>query len=156
MVKIIWRNLFESGADVICHQVNCKGVMDNGIAKQVKERYPSVNEAYIGFCEAAKYSRTALLGNILDVSVSLENRDFIVCNLFGQDNYGSGFCFTDYTALRAALEKVKERHGDKSIAMAYRMSSSLAGGDWRIVEEIILDVLGGCDVTLCRYKPNDK
>ena len=46
-------DLFESGADMICHQVNCMGVMGSGVAKQVKERYPKVFEEYVNWCNAA-------------------------------------------------------------------------------------------------------
>ena len=152
MIKIIDCNVFESGADVICHQVNCKGVMGTGVAKQVKERYPHVFEEYKSVCDAepdAKY----LLGAICCVPVGKDEKTQIICSLFGQDNYrGSGFCFTDYTALRIALERVREKYGDKTIALPYRMSCSLAGGDWRLVEKIILDVLGNCDVTICRHE----
>ena len=30
-------NILDSGADIICHQVNCRGVMGSGVAKQIKE-----------------------------------------------------------------------------------------------------------------------
>lgn len=31
---------------VVCHQVNCKGVMGAGLAKQIREKHPEVYEAY--------------------------------------------------------------------------------------------------------------
>ena len=31
---------------VICHQVNCQGVMGAGIAKQIRARWPEVYEDY--------------------------------------------------------------------------------------------------------------
>lgn len=151
MVKIIDCNVFESGAEVICHQVNCKGSMENGVAKQVKDRYPQVCEAYERACCAVQSSKD-LLGTVCDVSVSEGGKTLVICSLFGQDNYsGSGFCFTDYAALGACLEKVRDKYKDKRIALPYRMSCSLMGGDWRIVEKLILDILGGCDVTVCRH-----
>jgi len=155
MVKIIDCNLFDSGAEVILHQVNCKGAMGSGVAKQVRDRYPQVYDVYKRHCKVMNFDHTVLLGTTCDVAVSEKGEPVVICNLFGQDNYiGSGFCFTDYNALRKALEKVKEKYGDKRIALPYRMSCSLAGGEWRAVEEIILDVLGGSDVTICRYKEN--
>lgn len=33
-------NVFDSDAKIICHQVNCQGVMGSGVAKEVRERYP--------------------------------------------------------------------------------------------------------------------
>ena len=46
MIKHIKRDIFKSGADLICHQVNCQGVMGSGIAKQVREKYPKVYKEY--------------------------------------------------------------------------------------------------------------
>lgn len=41
MIKHIKGDIFQSGADVILHQVNCQGVMGSGVAKQVREKYPA-------------------------------------------------------------------------------------------------------------------
>lgn len=46
MIKHVKCDIFESDADVICHQVNWQGVMDSGVAKQVRERYPNAFEEY--------------------------------------------------------------------------------------------------------------
>ena len=39
-------NVFDSDADIICHQVNCQGVMGSGVAKEVRERFPNVYEEF--------------------------------------------------------------------------------------------------------------
>ena len=46
MIKIIDGNLFDSKAQIICHQCNCQGVMGSGVAAEVKRRYPHVYKAY--------------------------------------------------------------------------------------------------------------
>ena len=156
MVKIIDCNIFETDAEVICHQVNCTGVLDYAVGKQIKERYPRVFENYQNICQKANHDQSVLLGTIADIPVSDKKDARIICSLFGQGSYpGSGFCYTNYDALRECLEKVKKKYKTKRIALPYRMSCSVAGGDWRIVEEIILDVLGGLDVTICRFRKND-
>ena len=45
----------ELNLDVICHQVNCQGVMGSGIAKQIRDTYPIVYDNYKKKC-----SRSAL------------------------------------------------------------------------------------------------
>ena len=37
MIKIIDGDLFVTDAKFICHQVNCEGRMDSGVALQVKQ-----------------------------------------------------------------------------------------------------------------------
>ena len=37
MIKIIDGDLLNSEADIICHQVNCQGKMNSGVAKQIRE-----------------------------------------------------------------------------------------------------------------------
>lgn len=39
---------------IICHQVNCKGVMGGGLAKQIRDVYPNVYYIYKRKCEAMK------------------------------------------------------------------------------------------------------
>ncbi len=46
MIKIIEGNLFDSQADILCHQCNCQGVMGSGVAAEVKKQYPQVYKAY--------------------------------------------------------------------------------------------------------------
>ena len=31
---------------IICHQVNCKGVMGAGLAKQIRDKWPDVYDRY--------------------------------------------------------------------------------------------------------------
>ena len=151
MIKIIDCNLFDIDAEVICHQVNCIGTMMGSVAGQVRERFPEVFEVYRQLCESVGVPRS-LLGTLCDVPVLRNGKTVVICSLFEQDSYPNGVCFTDYDALAVSLGKVREKYGDKRIAMPYRMSCSLAGGDWRIIEKIILDTFGGCDVTLCRHE----
>ena len=40
MIKIIDGDLLKSGADIICHQVNCSNAMNSGVAKQIREKAP--------------------------------------------------------------------------------------------------------------------
>lgn len=55
-------NVFDSDAKIICHQVNCQGVMGSGVAKEVRERYPKVYEEYHIYCESNKDCPERMLG----------------------------------------------------------------------------------------------
>ena len=43
-------NILHSGADIIVQQVNCRGVMGAGLAKQIATRYPDVLAMYKKYC----------------------------------------------------------------------------------------------------------
>ncbi|MDM5320060.1 hypothetical protein QUF57_08725 [Bacillus pumilus] len=46
MIKKVDGNILETSEDIICHQVNCKGVMGAGLAKQIKSKYLNVYKEY--------------------------------------------------------------------------------------------------------------
>ena len=77
MIKHIKCDIFESGATMILHQVNCQGVMGSGIAKQVREKFPNVYEAYKEYCNW--HLPHEMLGDAQPVTV--KNR-FCIVNLF--------------------------------------------------------------------------
>ena len=152
MIKHIKCNIFESGADIICHQVNCQGVMGSGIAKQVREKFPSVYEAYISQCK--KQSSKELLGGAQIVQA---NNITYIANLFGQNKYGyDGKCYTDYKALESALFEtaVWATINEKTkIAIPYKLGCARGGGDWNIVYEIITRTFDfeQFEVLICEY-----
>lgn len=145
MVIVHTGNLMQSTAEYICHQVNCRGVMGSGIAKQIKEKYPEVFHSYYELCRSS--SPEELLGTAQIVKVSPRQ---CVVNLFGQDKFGrSGGPFTDLHALREACDKVAKAAGETSIvAMPYRIGCGLGGGDWGAVMDMLVDVFSRNTVIL--------
>ena len=62
MIKVIDKNLFNSTANFIVHQVNCQGVMGSGVALQVAEIYPHVEQEYMKYLRYCKKNRINPLG----------------------------------------------------------------------------------------------
>lgn len=148
MIKHIKCDIFESGADVILHQVNCQGVMGSGIAKQVREKYPEVFDAYKTLCDI-KSDKSELLGTAQFVRVG-EN-GYIV-NLFSQENFGyDGKCYTSYNAIRECLEDVNNYFSNETIAIPCLMGCYRGGGDWNVVYKMIEDIFNRNDVLICEY-----
>ena len=82
-----------------------------------------------------------------------------IANLFAQAGYGRTRKQTDYDALRNCFQLLKdtvtqspEEENQTSIAIPYGIGCGLAGGDWTIVEEMIEEVLGDCEVTVYRFR----
>ena len=154
MIKHIQCNIFDSGADVICHQVNCKGEMNSGIAKQVRERYPWVYGTYKDECKY--YEPDGLLGKALFCRID-ETRS--VANLFAQADYGyDGKCYTSYECLQSALKDVAMTQENKTIAIPYLMGCHRGGGDWnkvnQIIEKVFADYPG--TVLICEHNGEPK
>ena len=168
-MKHIKGDIFTTDADAILHQVNCQGVMGAGLAKQIKEKYPTVFKYYKARCDADKEARKRLVlskSNLLGLAQICYKEDYrvgqvedtqVIVNCFAQDRYGrDGRCYTDYAALKKCFEYVNQRFAGKKVAIPYLMGCGLAGGDWKIVSELIKNTLVDCDVTLYEYSKERK
>lgn len=148
MIEYITGDLLSTSidVDVRVHQVNCKGVMNAGLGKQVRERFPEAYSEYKHHCLAGK----AKLGSILVVHAWTGG---YICNLFGQDDYGLGKVQTDYNAFKSGLEKLKlfmTKCGLKSLGIPKYIGCGLAGGSWEIVEAIIKELFEDDPDILCK------
>lgn len=150
MIKIIDGNLLDSNADIICHQVNCQGKMNSGIAKQIRERYPNVFVHYKKLCNF-HCNKTELLGQCQ--AVEIDNGKYIA-NLFGQLAYGyDGKQYTDLNALENSMYKLRNMYmlgTNKVIAFPYGLGSVRGGANWDDVYAIIEDVFKDCNVEIWR------
>lgn len=133
-------NILNSGANIICQQVNCKGVMGAGLAKEIRDKYPVVY---------TKYKERCALGNCLGslILVNVE-KDVCICCLFGQDGYGRDRQYTDYTALRSSLSAVANNTVGIRIAVPYGLGCGLAGGNWSVVRSMLEEVFNNstCEI----------
>jgi O-acetyl-ADP-ribose deacetylase (regulator of RNase III) len=123
----------------IGHQVNCRGVMGAGLAKQIRIKYPIVFEEYYRLCK----TKTNLLGHLQKVKV---NDKLTVLNLFGQEDYSfKSVRNTDYDALTniaKTLEKEQAENLIGEIYLPYNMGCGLGGGQWEIINTIFNNVQG--------------
>lgn len=158
MIKYIDGNLFDSDADIICHQVNCQGKMGSGVALEVKKRYPHVYEDY-----RLHYNKFGLkLGTVILVDIR-EDESQCIANLCAQENYGyDNNKYTDYNSLRKCFESlitdIEDDQFDKTptkgrtIAFPYKMSCDRGGGDWDIVSKMIEDTFEDYNVEIWRLQ----
>jgi len=145
MIHFVKGDLLDSDCDYICHQVNCRGVMGAGIARQIRERWPWVFTSYHAYCDRCKSRNESLLGNIWGVKIDHDNRNpQWVINMFAQEEYGYyGGRFTSYDAFANCLEAMRDRlPRDKTIAFPKGIGCGLGGGDWNIILRLIETVLG--------------
>lgn len=133
-MNIIEQNILDvTEPAVICHQVNCIGIMGGGLALQIRQKYPNVYAAY-------KAKKDWKLGDCQLVEVSNGASQF-VANLAGQQIIRSGFgkCMTDYPYLAMALRTARDFADANSLTLylPYMIGCGLAGGNWGRVSELI-------------------
>lgn len=144
-------NLLNSDCDYICHQVNCQGKMNSGIAKSIRERWPQVYHNYFSkWCQNmyAEFPNSALLGQIQIVSLwddfdTAEKHQSIV-NMFSQESYGyDGLRYTSYDAFWTCLNQIKRivPKGSK-IGFPYKIGCCRGGGNWDLIYWMINYILG--------------
>ena len=139
MIKYVKGDLLDSHCDYICHQVNCRGVMGSGIAKQIRERFPEVYDSYKELCN--EFEPEVLLGTIDIVEVEEGAREIV--NIFGQLDYGrDGKKYTSYDAFANALDLIDAYvPEDWSIGFPKYIGCGLGGGNWNIIVNMIEEIL---------------
>lgn len=145
-VHIVRGDMLEAQEDILGHQVNCQGVMGSGIAKSLRATYSILFPSYKEFCD--NHSKpNMLLGKCHIVKTGSKH----IANLFGQLNYGrQKIVYTDYNALKAALNALKDYavQENLSVALPYNIGCGLANGSWDVVNKMIEDVFDDYEVTL--------
>lgn len=147
MIALINGNLLDSNCDYICHQVNCQGKMNSGVAKSIREKWPIVYKNYMEYYNTLNGVSSALLGDIqiIDIyeyNVMPEFKQYVI-NMFSQEHYGyDGRRYTSYDAFWSCLGKIKEEvPKGSSIAFPYNIGCCRGGANWEVICSMIVAVL---------------
>ena len=148
-------NVLNTNCQYICHQVNCLGKMNSGIAKAIREKWPVVYKEYqnwydhwcqtvlddYGGCEDYPSPSEVMLGRILMVKV---DNDQTVINMAAQQYYGyDGRRYTSYDAFWSCLGKIKDTiPKGSSIAFPCGIGCVRGGANWLVISAMIDAVLG--------------
>ena len=111
MVREVKGDLCAARENIIAHQVNCKGVMGAGVAKQIKKKLLSDAgfKTYVGLC---KNDAETLLGRN---HWCVHSTKRYIVNMFGEDNPTGTGLDTNYEALERCLKLLAtESSGKKS------------------------------------------
>lgn len=150
-IKYFDGDILTSTAPIIMHQVNCKGVMNSGVAKAIKEKWPVVFDEYLRFYQ--NLTTDVLLGITQFVKIGT---DRYVANLFAQEKYGyDGIRYTSYDAIDKCLKSVARNaeNGDiNRVAMPYKMSSDRGGADWDVILALVNSAFKDTDITVEIWK----
>ena len=128
-MKVIQQDLLAVTHGICCQQVNCRGAFGKGLALATRMKFPLIARAYFE-------KRDWKLRDCVFVEVK---SGLYHALLAGQDQYGAGQCFTDYTALESCLKQAKDFADPLRLPLflPFGIGCGLAGGDWRTVSAII-------------------
>ena len=147
MIIIKEGDLFSAPSGIICHQVNCEGVMGRGVAKTFKEKYPFAFLQYRDLCH--DFVSDELLGTVL---MRYEIDGKWTCCMFAQNDWRGQGCKTNYAAFRECCNTLKYRidalQSDIVINMPYGIGAGLGGGDWNIIYSILEEEFKDYNVVL--------
>jgi O-acetyl-ADP-ribose deacetylase (regulator of RNase III) len=148
-------NILDSGADIICHQVNCQGAMNSGVAKAIRQKWPKVYTEYKAKCDYEEATVNDLYGQyenpidwseclLGDIQVVIVEENKAVINMFAQQYYGyDQKRYTSYDAFWYCLGRIKRIiNPEKTIAFPARIGCVRGGANWNVILTMIEEVLG--------------
>ena len=140
-------NLLSAKEKIIAHQVNCFGAAA-GLAAAIFRKWPTAEHDYQQLVK--KCQPKALLG--MSQLTGQQRDGHIICNLFGQYEPGPAY---NPGKLEQALEQLGNcaRLMNWSVALPYKLSCGIAGGDWDEVLAIIERTMEGVDCVI--YQKED-
>lgn len=127
-------NLFTANPTHILHGCNCQGVMGAGFARQIRQRYPTVFDAYRSYCAAR--SPKELLGDAL----VCKQDGVSIINAFTQLTCGNlaDHRYVSYDAVAKVFELVSIFIPDDSVYLDMpKICAGLGGANWGVIEAII-------------------
>jgi O-acetyl-ADP-ribose deacetylase (regulator of RNase III) len=133
----------EGQFDLIIHGCNCFCTMGAGIAKQIRSQFPQAWEADL----ATQSGDRSKLGSYSKACINTPSGRLHVINAYTQYHYSGDGVLVDYDAVTKVFTALKNQfHGQR---MGYpQIGAGLAGGDWKIISEIIDSALDGETHTL--------
>lgn len=145
MINIVNGNILNCKEDIIIHQVNTQGLMGGGLARQLADKYITLEDLYSKYCKKYNNEYEKLKGKVYIIHIE----DKYICNMFSQkDNFE-----VDYNMMYSSLKDVKEFSitNKLSISIPYGIGCGISNGNWNKVYEIIEKVFNDYDVILYKY-----
>jgi hypothetical protein len=164
IMNIIEQDILSIEEGNILHQVNCKQVMGSGLAKAIRDKWPSAYDDYMRV--AARHDGLDFLSLGMIVQSEVVPGKIWVYHCFTQYDYNKpGVPFqkhTDYKAIISAfydvagnVDYLHRRHSrSKKIYIPYNYGCARGGGEWEVVSRIINSIIP--DANICKLpKPEE-
>ncbi len=166
MVKMYNGDILNAKTDFIMHQVNCRGVMNSGVAKSLRNFNEGIFTHYRSKYEYCEKHNIPLLGNNDYYWVENHGKSQCIVSMFAQSDWGyDGKQYTNYESFQTCLRQFKadyplwvediDNNHNKifrkvSVALPYNIGCCRGGGNWPDIYTIIERELVDYDVELWR------
>lgn len=131
---------------IIAQGNNCSGVMGSGVAKALRDTYPTIFNPYKVMCDEHATRPIELLGKVCFVDVGLNvnpQTELIIANCFTQVNYGrDGKRYASVEAVQASVDVAVNLAAELALPFFMpKIGCGLGGLSWTteiepIIEEI--------------------
>lgn len=165
MIKYIEGDIIEFAKegwfDVVVHGCNCFCTMGAGLAPKMAkafgcDKFEKEKPQYKG--DKSKLGTIDYQAVTIAVGTDewdITEMDLIVVNAYTQFDIRRRIVdppTIDYDALRSAMKQLNATFPGKRIGMP-QIGAGLAGGDWNIIESIIIDEMIDCNIFIVKFKP---
>lgn len=149
-IQYIEGDLLASRELVIAHGCNAQGVMASGIAKSIREAYPTVYDDYRGTYEAQ--GNKLLLGQV----ITTRTLERTILNIISQEYYGRNpnVIYVSYDAIEKAILRINDM-GYVRVAFP-KIGAGLANGNWNTISSIIEKASDFTPVVYYTHAPTEK
>lgn len=154
MITMKTGDLLQAEEAIIAHQVNCCGAA-GGLASAVFKKWPDAENDYyqiIDRCHDAGGQGWALLGTAQFTGQQKDGH--IITNLYGQYYPGEDYRPEELENALQNLAAFAIAY-KKSVALPYKLSCGICGGDWNEVQQIIERTMKGVDCAIYRREGDE-
>lgn len=125
---------------VVLHSTNCQNTMGSGAALSIANTWPEAKEADMRTTRGDRNK----LGSFSSAAVHRHNKTFTVVNLYSQYRYGPrAEKHFDVEAFEKALRELASFNAGLDITYVFpKISAGSAGGNWKVIMDLINDILG--------------
>lgn len=132
ITEIVNGNIIDTDLKFIAHGCNAQGVMRSGVAKAIREKWPTSYQKYheAWTCLGSKELK---MGSVI-VAVEKEKVIFncITQRFFGRD----GKRYVNYSAITRCFNHINKIIPNETMAIPM-IGAGLGGGDWKVIKDII-------------------
>lgn len=134
-MKIIYKqgNIVDATEPYILHGCNAQGVMNSGVAKAIRSKWP---EAYNEYRMVYENKEHLPLGMVIRAPGN--KGKYILHAITQKYFYTNGKQYASYGAIKEVMKNINEQCFNSKVAMP-RIGCGLGGLEWKFVEKIIED-----------------